>query len=403
MEHNYALFARVIQEECANQPSTTPCACLIEFYNEAYIPKVEMLVKPLLATLTPQPEPFKQYGDRLVAFCAGVEQAETLANALEHALRSFDQKLLMQPFESLWLDDFLQAKHLGVSYVYADVHVLPDDIEDGLRTRDTYRRDPDSLNSRLLYKAITNVLDYDNITFTERLSEFMIANFTHAGAPKDLRWFASELMLAMKELTEDQDFLHVFTCRTVLDAVTRKAAVMEAKKAMHVEGVLDSSAEVEQRALVIRETICKPFLACISKINHARDCDRVAKVLIGIMHEKHPEISIRGLGELVAGDDSDRFLTVPFYGLDLSYDGDLNITKRLAPQTVKREVQINQSSVIREIAYALANYYVGVLELKHEQRLKVRIIEAAKYMDIAPLLPQLMTLIEATRPNQKDS
>jgi len=104
-----------------------------------------------------------------------------------------------------------------------------------------------------------------------------------------------------------------------------------------------------------------------------------------------------------SNDDSDEALqetaTVPFKGLDLSYNWELDLNLRLSQGTISYQYEEQGRLLLEQLEGAIAAYYLGLMELKHDVKYEEMLIEHTKVMDVQPFFDNWLRLAEDSRPN----
>lgn len=323
--------------------------------------------------------------DCLVRFYPNQATAQERANFISSVIFNYGNAILKLPFDPDWLDTYLELGRFGVNCGMAN-HLLTSST--GL---DSYRikRAEDRAKSDAYKTAQDKAADECMMVTLESLigdfTKFIIDNFTGWPVEETVRKTIARMAVSIQADMEDVHYLPRHPAQTIWYALGSKEEYCLLQRGVPEKDVVSK---------VIRRTdLDDKYLV---KRSVWEEC---SKSIRSILQRYLPNLDRIGLSVLLEDEDATIPDSVPFAGISFKHDWQLCMDGRLSAENLRYDVQEQGRDLLTSLAGAFAAYYLGIVEIRQEQKLERLLREFSRKMDQESFVDNIPRLLHESLDN----
>ncbi len=363
--------------------SVNPCALVIVFNQPT-------MIDLFLKAITLMEHNFMRQGDYLIVLKESYVQAQALGCSINSILYTYDTALISAEFTPDWLPAFLKANRFGVDVAMAAHQVTSlDQIHNYLTELDSSSTKQHEYQGKIR-AAEAQALNYTDSDLVEDLFTFIECNWQGFTSTTELHAVIEELIAQLHLATQNEYFFSRFPAQKTLRALKQKASFLNEQQ--------DQDAGKRFERIENQGKIEGEFQGLINNNPTHKIWTEIAQGLSHHAIQRFPSMT-SALQEGLHAASPQR---TPWRGLDLSYDPETDLNKRLAAPCIGNGNARLGRNVIKILTETIAAFYLKLMEIKQEVKFETMLVDHSKIMNKAPFFDHWLNLAAQSRPNLKN-
>jgi len=373
-------LGEVVGRKTDRKKQERSCALVVAFNNFTYH-------QEFMAVFNAELGEFLVLDDCLVKFYSSQQIARDRANFIGRVISRYGNAILKMPFDQDWLDTYLEIGRFGVNCEMVDHHLESAKKLGEYRIKRAKDRAERDAYQRAVDQAADKCLTMDIGRIVSDFTKFIVDNWVGWPDEQTVRKTFAQMAVSIQADMEGVHYLPRHPAQLIWYALGLKDEHCQRQRGVAEKKISSNymlRRDMEDKYLVKKSVWEK----CYKSIRPS-------------LQRNLPKLNRIGFPELLEDEEASLPDSIPFAGISFKHNWELCMDSRLSAESMLYNKSQGRN-VLTVLAQAFAAYYLGIVEIRQEQKLERLLRDFSRGMDKESFVDNIPGLLKESLDNIPD-